>query len=99
MLNSVLDLTFAWTSGAGGFSISPNFTYYPTVDTKSDPAFRIVELIDNCFFLCKAGNKEAFMAACLTRLARLFNEKKANPVAVGDRNETLMHAAGLAVGL
>lgn len=45
MLNWVINVSFAWTSGAGGFSISPNFTYHPTVDIDSAAAFRIIGLI------------------------------------------------------
>ena len=99
MLNSVIDITFAWTTGAGGFSISPNFTYYPTVDTKSAPAFRIMDLLQSFCMFCRSGKMKPFMATCLTKLVRLFNEKKAHPAAVGDHNETLIYAAGTVVRL
>ncbi|KAI0384705.1 hypothetical protein F5Y04DRAFT_293031 [Hypomontagnella monticulosa] len=91
MLKSVFEITFAWTSGAGGSSISPNFTYYPTVDIRLDPAFRIVTLTQAALSWCLLENMEYFTAACLRKLVRLFSEKKASPNAVGERNESLMH--------
>ncbi|RYP68436.1 hypothetical protein DL771_006700 [Monosporascus sp. 5C6A] len=97
ILKSVIDVSFALTSGAGGFSISPNFTYYPTVDSRSDPAFRIMDLIGRFFIYCPSENREPFMVACLRKLVRLLDEKKAYPTALSDRNENLIYAAALAV--
>ncbi|KAI1377172.1 hypothetical protein F4677DRAFT_415538 [Hypoxylon crocopeplum] len=98
-LKSIINVSFAWTSGAGGFSISPNFAYYPTVDVKSDPAFRILRLIRSYLLYSKLGNREPFIVACLGKLVRLFDEKKAYPTVVSDRNESLMHYAADVVRL
>lgn len=45
ILNSAVQLSFGMTRGAGGWSISPSFTYYPTVDAETAPAFRILTLL------------------------------------------------------
>lgn len=97
MLNWVINVSFAWTSGAGGFSISPNFTYHTTVDIDSAPAFRIIGLIRRCFGQYQTGNREHFMVACLRKLVRLFDEKKACPSAVSVGNKSLMHYTAEAV--
>lgn len=50
LLGAAIEISFNMRSGAGGWGISPAFTYYPTVDTKSAPAFRIVELMKELFY-------------------------------------------------
>ncbi|KAI2602715.1 hypothetical protein GGR54DRAFT_653579 [Hypoxylon sp. NC1633] len=92
-LNSIIQLTFAWTSGAGGFGISPNFTYYPTVDVKSDPAFRIVGLVEGCNSSCRSDCRELFIQACLGALVKLFDRKDVCPTAVSKWDQSLMHYA------
>ncbi|KAJ8125608.1 hypothetical protein O1611_g8030 [Lasiodiplodia mahajangana] len=44
LLKTAFVLSFINTYGAGGGSISQGFTYYPTVDEKIAPAFRIMDL-------------------------------------------------------
>ncbi|XXH05703.1 hypothetical protein Hte_012138 [Hypoxylon texense] len=101
ILKSAIGISFECNFGAGGFGISPNFTYYPTVDENSDPAFRIIDLMGSVFDaeLEELGSMERFMAACLKKLVRLFDEKRAHPAAVNGRNQSLMHQAALQVGL
>lgn len=43
LLNHALILSITFTAGAGGYSISPSFRYYPTVNEKTAPAFRLVK--------------------------------------------------------
>ncbi|KAK7936640.1 uncharacterized protein PG986_015078 [Apiospora aurea] len=98
ILSSIVGASFTLTSGAGGFSIGANLTYYPTVDVKSDPSFCIMRLIDYFSHFPKENKTGAFfMNACIKRLERLFNEKKAYPTAVNDKDESLMHLATKAV--
>ena len=40
LLNSAIKLSFAIPSGAGGWSLSPSFTYFPTVNAKNRPSFQ-----------------------------------------------------------
>lgn len=79
------------TSGAGGFSISPNFTYYTTVDVESDPGFRTLELLTRCILFAN-GSINPFAIACFQSLVRLFDDKKAFPAAVTSGNQSLLHS-------
>ncbi|KAK1688422.1 hypothetical protein BDP55DRAFT_629529 [Colletotrichum godetiae] len=99
LLKSVIDVSFALTSGAGGYSISPSFTYCPTVDRKSDPAFRIIDLIRESIHPSKQHrpSREAFATACLKKLARLLEEKQTCPTAVDDQNMTRVHHAASSI--
>ncbi|KAK8061164.1 hypothetical protein PG997_015385 [Apiospora hydei] len=99
ILSSIVGASFTFTSGAGSFSIGANLTYYPTVDVKSDPSFCIMRLIEDFPYHAKVNETGAlFMNACIKRLDRLFNEKKAYSTAVSDRNKSLMHLATKTVG-
>ncbi|KAK9420112.1 putative Fungal N-terminal domain-containing protein [Seiridium unicorne] len=93
ILQSAIHASFAWTSGAGGFSISPNITCYPTMDDKTDYAFRIIDLMGRCFHVCYSGNKEPFMTTCLRKLLAVLDTRKAYPAAVNARGDNLIHCA------
>ena len=97
VLESMIKVSFAWTSGAGGFSISPTFAYHPTVDAQSAPAFRILDLLAESFSKGRLRSVEPFIIACIRKLAMLFDDRKAHPTAITDRNESLMHYAAWAV--
>lgn len=90
LLKSVIEISFALTSGAGGCSISPSFTYYPTVDVKSDPAFRLIDLMGS---VLPAPSTAPFVILCLRKLAKILGERRTYPTAVDDQNRTLMHHA------
>lgn len=94
ILKTAINVSFAMTSGAGGFSISPYFTCIPTIDEKSDPAFRILSLVgDGVHYLPVNGESQTvFIIACMRRLIRLLDDGKVCPTAVNSRNESLMHA-------
>lgn len=98
ILKTAVNVSFAMTSGAGGFSISPNFTCSPTVDDDFDPAFCIVTLIGDGVFCLQKKNPELFMMACIRRLIRLLDDRKVCAIAVDSQNMTLMHHTILAVG-
>lgn len=51
LLSSAICLTFTLFSGAGAYSLSPTFTYYPTVDESTAPAFRILNVVTELFDL------------------------------------------------
>lgn len=85
------------TSGAGGFSIGTNLTYYRTIDRGSDPSFRIMRLLEHVFWVNIDEIGLPFMIACVKKLKRLFDEKKAYPNAVTDREENLLHFDSRAV--
>lgn len=97
MLKTAVNVSFAMTSGAGGFSISPNFTCNPTVDFNFDPAFRILFFVAEGLANLKYKYAESFMMACMTRLSRLLDDRKVCATAVDLQNRSLMHHAISAV--
>ncbi|KAK1506023.1 hypothetical protein CTAM01_03358 [Colletotrichum tamarilloi] len=97
LLKSVIEISFALTSGAGGCSISPRFTYYPTADVNSDPAFRLINLMRRSYLGRNKRSKERFFTAYLRKLAKLLEERRTYPTIVDDTNRTLMHHAAILV--
>ena len=45
LISCAVGLSFSTSFGAGGFSLSPNFTYYPSVNSSTAPVFRILDLL------------------------------------------------------
>lgn len=100
ILKTAVSVSFAMTSGAGGFSISPSFACIPTIDDSFDPAFRILELLGNgTREMVMKGPLEHFVIACIERLDRLLNDGKVSATAVNSQNMSLMHYATLTVGV
>jgi hypothetical protein len=103
ILNSAVQLSFGMTRGAGGWSISPSFTYYPTVDAKTAPAFRILTLLKNAHAMRLVSYEdpdprtparlEELVALALVKLVTLFQTSKASPLAVDSENQSLVHYA------
>ncbi|KAK8083886.1 hypothetical protein PG996_002667 [Apiospora saccharicola] len=98
ILQAAVDFSFTMTSGAGGFSISPNLTYYTTVTVnhQTDPAFRTLGLLRDCTLFCN-GSIDHFAIACFSKLVRLFDDKKACPAAVTLGNRSLLHSVAAAL--
>lgn len=45
LFSCAVGLSFSASFGAGGFSLSPNFTYHPAVSSSTAPEFRIMDLL------------------------------------------------------
>lgn len=45
LISCAVALSFSASFGAGGFSLSPNFTYYPSVNSSTTPVFRVMDLL------------------------------------------------------
>lgn len=102
LLSSAIGLTFTLFSGAGAYSLSPTFTYYPTVDESTAPAFRILNVVTELFDLIDDWGVEVgdwtsgpqwenFIMSGLARIVKLFQDRKASPLAVSSENKTLNH--------
>ncbi|KAH7141998.1 hypothetical protein EDB81DRAFT_899466 [Dactylonectria macrodidyma] len=94
MLNSAIQLSFAMQWGAGAWSLSPNFTYYPTVDSGTAPAFRILSLLkrSRCYDrLSYALWWEKLIPLAVSAILRLFRAQKASPRAVDANNRSLVN--------
>ncbi|ETS76203.1 hypothetical protein PFICI_11590 [Pestalotiopsis fici W106-1] len=91
ILKAAVDISFSYTFGAGGFSICPNFTYYPTVNDETDCAFQVLEVLYSASWRTNREKMELLMASCIKKLVKIFDGKKALPWSVNDRNESLVH--------
>ncbi|KAK8036447.1 hypothetical protein PG991_001584 [Apiospora marii] len=102
LMNVMLNISFHITSGAGGRSISPTFTYYPTVDRKSDPGFRVVDAFPSDLIAHKMHCLDR-CSSCMTtvgkmavkKLKGLFFAGKSSPKAVDTENQSLLHVVML----
>ncbi|KAF4432636.1 Ankyrin repeat-containing domain [Fusarium acutatum] len=101
-LNSAIQLSFSIRSGAGGWSLGPNFTYYPMVDSRSAPAFRMLNLLMGSWFglspspglnglLDSTPWRANLLPSVVSSILNLFRAKKASPRAVDDYNKSLVH--------
>ncbi|KAL2159562.1 hypothetical protein VTH06DRAFT_2131 [Thermothelomyces fergusii] len=93
LLKTAVRVSFSMRTGAGGWSISPSFSYYPTVDTSRAPAFRMITLLLDCaesslglppFF-------EKLTKIVLAKVFELLETGKASPRAVDSKNKSLLH--------
>ncbi len=111
LIGSALELSFAMKSGAGGWAISPSFTYYHTVDPNTAPEFRIlgslVESLESLMSDRSAATEERFSSAqweklvalALAKILRLFQARKASPLSVDTANRSLTHVAARCVSV
>ncbi|KAI0801610.1 hypothetical protein GGR55DRAFT_701407 [Xylaria sp. FL0064] len=84
------------TQGAGGRSLSPNFTYYPTVDERTAPAFRILNLAYDMVGSDDPRDKAAkaiTLRCCLNSIFTLYSRKKASPLDIDSNGQSLIHKA------
>ncbi|KAK2758044.1 hypothetical protein FQN54_004450 [Arachnomyces sp. PD_36] len=91
LLNSAIQLSFAIPSGAGAWSLAPNLTYYPTVDEKTAPAFKMLSLATSSGgTLLSWAERKKLIALLVSAIFRLFRTKKASPREVNAKNESLV---------
>ncbi|KAH7493325.1 hypothetical protein FOMA001_g2045 [Fusarium oxysporum f. sp. matthiolae] len=102
LLNSALQFSFTIRSGAGGWSLGPNFTYYPIVDSESAPAFRMLSLLtrSQCYswhgfidgsILGDKAWREELLPSVVSSILSIFRAKQASPRAVDDQNQSLVY--------
>jgi hypothetical protein len=99
LLKSAVQISFAMQFGAGGWSISPSFTYYPTVDAKTAPAFRMVGVMHDALKKSLPAQWEKLTGLMLTKILKLFQTGKAFPLAVDFQNRSLLHHLARLVSL
>ncbi|KAI1353960.1 hypothetical protein F5Y01DRAFT_312221 [Xylaria sp. FL0043] len=88
-------LSFFNTHGAGGRSLTPNFTYYPTVDERTAPAFRILRLPLLVIHHDPEDKvaKAMTLRCCLNSIFTLYSRKKASPQDIDSTGQSIMHLA------
>ncbi|KAI0111261.1 hypothetical protein GGR51DRAFT_71546 [Nemania sp. FL0031] len=84
LVRSGFVLSFVNKYGAGGESISRGFTYYPTVDARTAPAFRIMNLTGILVMCSKKKHVDERLIAealryCYDSIVELYRQKKASP--------------------
>ncbi|KAF7523138.1 hypothetical protein G7054_g11866 [Neopestalotiopsis clavispora] len=96
LAQKAIEITFSCKSGAGGASFGPNFTYYPTVDQRTAPAFQIVKVMhDRMDYLIdqkptNLSSWQSFLDRGLQDLEMLFQEGRASPNDMNSYNQTLI---------
>jgi hypothetical protein len=95
ILDTAIRISFSVKSGAGGFSISPMFTYYATIDEFNAPAFQVVRIMSqflssNQFKSFKKLSVRRLLDGGLIKIGKMFREGKASPSDVNSQNQTLM---------
>ena len=107
ILNVAINISFATHTGAGAWSIAPTFTYYPTVDRCSSPAFQILGLLDDASRSCLRNHSDfhglsrewsKLTAVALSKLDSLLRQNKISPRVVDEENQSLAHCAARIVG-
>jgi hypothetical protein len=99
LLSLSLELSFSWTSGAGGLSISPNITLRPMVDETKSSVFRLItllevnahELIQMTCVETKYFTLEKFLNDSVDSILKLYRSKTCSPYDVNHRGESVLH--------
>lgn len=90
LLNLAVQISFTVTSGAGGGSFSPGFTYIPTVDSKTAPAWRMLNILVRSKYTLDILSSERLVSSVVSSIVTLFRAKKASPRAVDAENRSLI---------
>ncbi|KAI1748981.1 hypothetical protein F4782DRAFT_338738 [Xylaria castorea] len=100
LLQTSFVLSFADTHGAGGRSISPSFAYYPTVDEKTAPAFRIMRsAMYMLVYMVRNGSENEIgdfakvLQHCFDNVLILYSRGKASPMDLNSYGESIIHRA------
>ncbi|KAJ4109359.1 hypothetical protein NW765_004246 [Fusarium oxysporum] len=94
LVNKAVELTLRTTGGAGGFSISPSFTYFAEVDENRSPAFRIFDILMRnrlSTHWAMRNCPELFFKSIIAKLQAIFNSGTAMPTDLGPRGGSLLH--------
>lgn len=93
LVNRAIEVSFSYSFGAGGCSLSPGFTYYPTVDRRRDLAFRVMGLFAMASSQLYESDRElgTFLVACLENMALLYRRGRASPKAVDLHGRGVLH--------
>ncbi|KAI1111640.1 hypothetical protein F5Y14DRAFT_464410 [Nemania sp. NC0429] len=86
LFQTAIFLSFVYTRGAGGRSISSTLAYYPIVDRRKAPVFRIIDLVNMMLQVSRLSStaydiKEVAKAIqrCYDSILILFSKGKASP--------------------
>lgn len=84
--------------GAGACSLRPGFTYYPTVDSETEPAFRMLSLLEDStghpyedWGLDYESWSETLVPLVVLAITTLIQNRKCSPRVVDAQNRSLVH--------
>lgn len=100
LLKSAIQLSICTTTGAGGYSISPNLTYFQVVDDSTAPAFQVLSSLRPFQFFTFVPSKkqlDVYFEAMLEKLQELFGSGKAKPTDVSEHGSSLLHELAMNV--
>jgi hypothetical protein len=100
LFNIALIATFSLRYGSGGASFAPVFRYYPLVDSRKSPAFRVLELVTDALAVTHTfandmdKEKVMHLRARVSRhgaekLRRIFDGRVASPLDVDLQGNSL----------
>ena len=84
VLSYGVQLVVSVTTGAGGFSISPNISFRPVVASAKSPVFRLTDLLNHYLIVHveykpTTPDKIRFIERCKDGILHLYRQKKAYP--------------------
>ncbi|KLP21018.1 uncharacterized protein LW94_12597 [Fusarium fujikuroi] len=94
LINKAVEITLRTTGGAGGFSISPSFTYFAEVDENRSPAFRVLGLLRRNRMETKwavTNCPEFFFKSIISKLQAIFSSGTARPTDLSSHGSSLLH--------
>ncbi|KAK4224141.1 hypothetical protein QBC38DRAFT_25931 [Podospora fimiseda] len=113
VLNSAIRISFAMHTGAGAWSITPTFKYYPTVDPNDAPAFRIMKFISDVVnwrprtwedddyerrvIEENAQEWPKLVALAFSKVVLQLRKNKISPLAIDSQKRSLLHYAAEAM--
>ncbi|KAF4808296.1 hypothetical protein CGCSCA5_v012626 [Colletotrichum siamense] len=97
LVSAAVDVSLLITTGAGGFGISPSFTYFPM--RERSPAFRVVEVLLWAFRTMRYKSTDEDVAKVFERgihiLKTVFTSGASSPFEIDRNGDTLLHAASM----
>lgn len=101
LVSRAIEVSFSYSLGAGGCSLSPGFTHYPTIDHNRDPAFRIIGLMNRAIdpLTLTSGDSSLgeFVEKGIHKIILLYRRGKASTKAVDLYGRGVLHHFGFLV--
>ncbi|KAI0436105.1 hypothetical protein F4803DRAFT_252114 [Xylaria telfairii] len=95
LLQKAFVVSFTTSYGAGGRSIEPSFAYYPAIDEKIAPAFRIIQLV---YYMFRAHQKPTSSDAakvlrqCFNNILKLYSRGRASPRDINSYGDSIIYS-------
>lgn len=95
-IRKAVEVSYCMTAGAGGFSISPRFTYYRTVSGTKSLVFRTIRTLMQSMTATRSIGYDQIqwyrlMRVALSKIVQSYRDKVTSPFDVDDRNCSALH--------